>query len=472
MSNSDYLAALGYVYLGQIVAFAFCQLLLLQPNNRVHILYWQLASGFSAVSILGAPHILTVFSTQELAEWAAFSSLVGGLFRYMALSFRTKGLTPDYWSKALAIAAVVGMPLALAPALADYRVLIASFLGALISAACFLGVLLNRYWANESDIGRRVVLVGMAISIVALAVRGLTSHPLGEDKFFVGVSISQIRGMELLVVISIFLQIGFFGMLVSRRDKEAKFADRRNVRLWQRSAILAQRGQNLRELAKQRLDLIQLLTHEVRQPINNAQASLQSITPDLDKLPLISDRANHALDRAKGSLDGITRALSNVIVASTLVADDQNWFSQQIDAMEILEMARLDCSNANQQRIVVAPLDHPIFIECVPTLLRVALHNLLEHALSVADVGENISVSVTADGVKLGVLFTILGYMDPQQIDEMDVSRNLGMVSRVSPQMTSSGLFVANLIAQNHLGECSIETDNPDITKILFFVRQ
>ena len=472
MSNSDYLAALGYVYLGQIAAFAFCQLLLLQHSNRVHIFYWQLASGFSALSILGAPHVLTVFSSQDLIVWAGFSSLVGGLFRYVALSFRTKGLTHDRWSKGLAIAAVVGTPFALVPSLSDYRLLIASVVGLAISLACLLALLRNRYWANENEIGRRIVLVGMAISTVALAVRGLTSYPLGEDRLFAGASILQIRAMELLVVISIFLQIGFFGMLVSRRDKEAKFSDRRNVRLWQRSAILAQRGRNLRQLAKQRLDLIQLLTHEVRQPINNAQASLQSITPDLDKLPLISDRANHALDRAKGSLDGITRALSNVIVASTLVADDQNWFSQQIDAMEILEMARLDCSNANQQRIVVAPLDHQIFIECVPTLLRVALHNLLEHALSVADVGENISVSVTADGVKLGVLFTISGNMSLQKMDAMDGSRDRGMVSRASPQMTSSGLFVANLIAQNHLGECSIETDNPDITKILFFVRQ
>jgi signal transduction histidine kinase len=472
VSNSDYLAALGYVYLGQIVAFAFCQLLLLQPSNRVHIFYWQLASGFSALSILGAPHILTVFSTQDLAEWAAFSSLVGGVFRYVAISFGAKGLTRDPWSKALVIAAVVGMPFALAPSLLDYRLLIASAVGVAISAACFLGLLRNRYWANENELGRRIVLVGMAISIVALVARGLTSYPLGEDRLFVGVSMLQIRATELLVVMSIFLQIGFFGMLVSRRDKEAKFADRRNVRLWQRSAILAQRGRNLRELAKQRLDLIQLLTHEVRQPINNAQASLQSITPDLDKLPLISDRANYALDRAKGSLDGITRALSNVIVASTLVADDQNWFRQQIDAMEVLEMARLDCSDANQKRIVVAPPDHNIFIECVPTLLRVALHNLLEHALSVADVGENISVSVTADGVKLGVLFTISGNMSLQKMDAMDGSRDCGMVSRASPQMTNSGLFVANLIAQNHLGECSIETGNPDITKILFFVRQ
>ena len=472
MSNSEYLAALGYIYLGQIVAFAFCQLLLLQRNNRVHILSWQIASGFSALSILGAPHLLIVFSWQELSEWASFSSLVGGVFRYVALSFRTKGLTSDYWSKAFAIAAVVGSPFALVPALVDYRMLIVCFFGIAIMTACFLSLLRNRYWAHENELGRRIMLAGMIMTITALAARALTSYPLGEDRLFLGVSDTQIRGMEALVVLSILFQVGFLGLLVNRRDKEAKFADRRNVRLWQRSDILARRGRNLRELAKQRLDLIQLLTHEVRQPINNAQASLQSLTPDLDKLPSISDRANYALDRAKGSLDGITRALSNVIVASTMVAEDQNWFRQQIDAMEILEMARLDCSSANQKRIVVAPPDHAIFIECAPPLLRVALHNLLEHALSVADVGENVSVSATADGVNLGVLFTISGNMNPQKMAVMEVPRDLGMVIRVSPQMTSSGLFVANLIAQNQLGEFSIKTDNSGITKILFFVPQ
>ena len=470
MNSSDYLAALGYVYLGQIVAFSFCQLLLLKLSNRVQILFWQLASGFSALSIIGAPHILTVFSSQDLEQWATVSSLVGGLFRYAALSFRTKGLTRDRWSKALAIASLVGAPFAITPALAEYRLLIASVIGIAISAACFVAVLRNRYWANENETGRKIVLTGMAISVVALAVRGLTSYPLGEDKLFAGVSMLQIRGTEILIVVSIFLQLGFIAMLVSRRDKEAKFADRRNVRAWQRSAILAQRARNLRELGKQRLDLIQLLTHEVRQPINNAQASLQSIKPGLDKVFLISDRASYALDRAKGALDGITRALSNVIVASTLVADANNWSRQQFNAMDILEMARLDCNPANRNRIVVVPPDDHIFIDCTPTLVHLALYNLLELALSVADVGENISVSVTVDGVKLGAAFTISGNMNRQKMDEADVARGPRMAGRASPQMTNSGLFIAKLVAQNHLGECSIEAGSSHITKIIFFV--
>jgi len=171
-------------------------------------------------------------------------------------------------------------------------------------------------------------------------------------------------------------------------------------------------------------------------------------------------------------LDGITRALSNVIVAGTLVADDQNWSRQQIDVMEILEMARLDCNPANQDRIVVAPPGDHIFIECVPTLLRVALHNILEHALSSADMAENISVSVTVDDVKLGVAFTISGKMNQQEIDETEMLRGLRVTGMASPQMTSSGLFVANLVAQKHMGECSVETSISGITKIIFFVQK
>jgi len=472
VNNSEYLTALAYAYLGEVIAFTICQAMLLRQGQRVHIYLWMIASGLSVLSIIGAPNLRTVFSTERLEIWAAVASLAGGVFRYGALSFRTKSFIRDRLSTVLVIASVVGMPLALLPALIDYRLLITSFIGVAISVAAFRAVLRNRYWINQNDYGRNLMLAGMGIAVFAMGFRGFTAYPFGEDRVFAGVSGLQVFGLESLVVISLFLQMGFTGMLIARHDKMRKFLDRRNVRAWQRANLLAERGRNLRIIAKRRLDLIQLLTHEVRQPINNAQASLQSITPDLDKASSISDRASHALDRAKSALDGITRALSNVIVAGALVGDGQNWSKQQLGAMEILEMARLDCNSANQRRIVLAPQDGHIFIECVPTHVRVALHNLLEHALSLADVGENISVSVAVDDVNLGVAFTISGNMNQQKMDKTDMLEGLGVTDKASPQMTSYGLFVANLVAQNHQGDCSIETVSPDITKIIFFVQQ
>ena len=468
MGQNDFLSALAYLYLGQIVAFSFCQILLLRPDNRVQIFSWIAASGFSAVSILGAPHILTIFSSNALQIWAASSSLVGGLFRYVALGFRAKGLLRNRWPHMLAVSSIFGIPFAILPILEDYRLLIASVAGALISLACVLAALRNRFWASQNEFGRALVLAGLALSVVALAVRGLTSYPFGGDKLFAGASSLQIFGMEALFAISLFLQIGFTGMLVARQAKVSKFADRRAVRVWQRTTMIAERGRKLRDTAEQRLDFIQLLTHEVRQPINNAQASLQSITPDLDQATTPSEDADHALDRAKSALDGITLALSNVIVAGTLVAEEQKWIRQPIDPLEILEMARLDCSPSNRHRIKVIPPDAHIYVEGMPIFMRVALHNLFEHALAMVEADSDINVSVMADDVKLGVTFHLVGKRDLEKANATIPHSELSMSDTSPSQITSLGFFVADLVAKHHFGECSIREDGDKLSIELF----
>ena len=470
MGQNDFLSALAYIYLGQIVAFSFCQILLLRPDNRAQITFWILASGFSALSILGAPHILTVFSNNSLQLWAASSSLVGGLFRYAALGFRSKSLIQDRWPRGMALASAFGLPFAILPVLEDYRLLVASVAGVLVSLACFGAAIRNKYWASQNEFGRGLLLTGMAISVVALAVRGLTSYPLGDDKLFAGASSLQVTGTELLVVISLFLQIGFTGMIVARQAKVAKFTDRRTVRAWQRTALMVERGQKLRETAEQRLDFIQLLTHEVRQPINNAQASLQSITPDLDQVSMPSEAANHALDRAKSALDGITLALSNVIVAGTLVANEQKWVRQPIDALEILEMALLDCSPANRQRIKLIPPDAHIFVEGMPIFLRVALHNLFEHALAIAETDSDVNVYTKVDDVKLGVTFNLMGRLNLEIENATIPVSELSLADTSPSQITSLGFFVADLVAKHHFGECAIEEDGSNFN-IEFLLR-
>jgi K+-sensing histidine kinase KdpD len=330
----------------------------------------------------------------------------------------------------------------------------------------------NRYWSTHNEFGRSMVLIGMAVSAIGLMARTSSSYPFGEDEFFLGTSPSQILALAALVGMSLILQIGFTGMLVARQDKMSKFLDRRNVRVWQRNLLVGQRTQNLRKAADDRLDFMELLTHEVRQPINNAQASLQSITPELDQLSPESKRAIHALDRAKSSLDDITLALSNAIVSGTLTTGETQWLRQTVEVPDILDMALLDCSASSRQRITVKPPEDVIFFECVPILVRIALHNLFQYALGSAETDSSITISVVVDDENFGVVFMITGKMDKEKSIAPISGPDITMNDSEPSQMKSLGFFVADLIAKHHLGECNIIEDGSENFKIKFFVPQ
>jgi signal transduction histidine kinase len=402
------LNALAYAYAGQIIAFTICQLLLLRSDNRTQVVLWICASILSAISLLSAPHVLTVFSSPDLEVWAAFLSLLGGSFRYGALGFQAKGFVRDPWANKFFLVAIMGTPLAFLDILFDYRALITSVVGMSISLACFFVAKRNRFWVSSDSLGLKLVLVGMAVSASLLALRILTVYPFSLERNFVGLSPVAVFALAALVAISFFLQMGFTAMLVARQAKVLKFAARRKVRAWQRSAYLKDQAHKLSSIAEQRLDFIQLLTHEVRQPINNAQASLQSISSLLDATSAPSKDTEHALERAISSLDDITLPLSNIILLGTLAADNQKWHLQPVEAFDMLVMARLDCSFANRKRIFLTQPENNVFIDCVPIFLRIALHNLLTNALLWSEINSDINASIEVDEVNNGITFSII----------------------------------------------------------------
>lgn len=460
MGHFDYLTTLAYVYLGQLIAFSFCQISLMRNDNKTQIVFWVIASAFSAVSTLCAPHLLTVLSVRDFAVWAGLASLVGGLFRYAALSYRSRSFEPDAWARFFAILAMLGIPFALFPPLLPYRLLITSLIGASISVACLRAVWRNSYWKSRNTFGCLMVAAGMAISAFILMARGFTSYPFGADQTFVGASNYQIRAFEMLVLISLFLQIGFVAMLVARQDKVRKFSDLRNVRAWQRSALLKQRRRDLQILSEQRLELIQLLTHEVRQPINNAQASLQSIAPALSNGPDLSPRGEHALQRAQAALDGITLALSNVIVVETMVSEEGRWSRQTTDIAEVLEMARLDCAAQSRQQIALTSPGEIAFVECVPTLIRFALHNMLNSIVSICDNEEKIELVILNDYENIGIIIKAKGKLKPVYDKKYFIDNVLRVTDTNTGKLPSLGFLVVNLIAKYHKGKFSIQENN------------
>jgi signal transduction histidine kinase len=237
--------------------------------------------------------------------------------------------------------------------------------------------------------------------------------------------------------------------LATRKEREA-------IRIRQRALRLQVRTVETARVARARLDLVQMLTHEVRQPISNAQASLQSINLKLQSASQISTNAPFALDRAQASLEDITLSLSNIIVASTLLSDERKWARDEIDAYAALEMAILDLSPDQKSRFKINHENNHIYFDGVSILLRLALQNIISHTIRFSKQETDIVIELSADYTREMVVFDI-GFTPANaelQTQNIFERRPSGDTDRSNG--SSLGLFVVRQIARELGGDAQL----------------
>lgn len=130
------------------------------------------------------------------------------------------------------------------------------------------------------------------------------------------------------------------------------------------------------DLAREKQSLLEVLTHEVRQPLNNAQAALQDF---LMRHP--NDRRDAASSgRLQVILDQIVLTLSNAIVGANLVERKAQSVLVPTDIVAVCQLACSDAGPGWAERIELTAPDEVIVAPADPILLRLALRNLLDNA--------------------------------------------------------------------------------------------
>ncbi|RQP24906.1 hybrid sensor histidine kinase/response regulator [Piscinibacter terrae] len=264
-----------------------------------------------------------------------------------------------------------------------------------------------------------------------------------------------------------------------RRQLEAKNAElaRSNIELEQLAIERAVRARaegesaGLRKLLEERdqmladrEDMLRLLAHEVRQPLNNASAALQSASAAIAGLggehnadirrPLL--RAEHVLDHVIGTLN-------NALAAATMLTSGWTEPIADTDLDTLIGLVVHDMAAEDRSRITVESRTAMRTVQVQPLLMRLALSNLLSNALAYSPSGSPVQLRIR-DGEEPPAIVLevadrgegIAADLLPRVFDKGTRGRNA-----LAKAGAGLGLYIVRKVVELHRGSIEIVPNPP-----------
>ena len=351
-----------------------------------------------------------------------------------------------------------------------YRLFLLCTVGMVLAASSAVAVWSNRAWRDLP--ARKMLVATFVISFVMLVWRVTSAYPFGTQSSFVGNETEQQAGLALLISVTVFMQIGFLGLITGRMERLRQRSERRNASVAARARVLRDFNRRLAQAGEERLILLQLLTHEVRQPLNNAQAAIQSVLGELQTgLHEIRNTKVHALVlRTQKIIDAITLALSNAIVGASLVHREDSNARHAIEVGELVQLAAQDSPAAMQHRLRITQLPEPVFATVDPGLMRLAMRNLMDNAIKYSPAESPVEVNLDICDARMGLVFSTTNRVAEPFVMEDAV---FALKTRGKDQVIEGdgiGLYVVSQVARVHHGTVSFSQPERGLVRFELFI--
>jgi signal transduction histidine kinase len=155
-------------------------------------------------------------------------------------------------------------------------------------------------------------------------------------------------------------------------------------------------SEGLRRLLEERDEMLRLLAHEVRQPLNNASAALdaaaQAIAQSGDG---VRPEARPRLERAQHVLDHVIGTLNNALAAATMLTSGDTGSVAEVDLDAFISLVVHDIGADERGRVEIVSQSELRTVQLQPVLMRLALCNLLVNALAYSPPGTPVRLRVT-----------------------------------------------------------------------------
>ena len=230
-----------------------------------------------------------------------------------------------------------------------------------------------------------------------------------------------------------------------------------------------QQARSLRELLEQREEFVRVLAHEVRQPLNNASAALQSAAAGL-----MADRGGAAqrIARAQSVIGQIVASLDNTLASTALLASTRQIDARDADVGALIDLSLGDLDAAQRPRVRVERISSTRTASMDIGLMRLALRNVLGNALTYSNAGSEVILRVIDSDEPLALVFQVAD-RGPGISDEL-LPRLFQRGARGAHGLPGHGigLDVVRRVMEMHGGSVDVQPNQPHGTLFRLWLPQ
>lgn len=246
--------------------------------------------------------------------------------------------------------------------------------------------------------------------------------------------------------------VGAIQDITEQRQRKAELEREQALR----AQIEAHAGE-LDALVGERGEMLDVLAHEVRQPLNNASAALQSAATVLAELD--QPAASLRLSRAQSVMSQVLGRLDNTLAVASLLARPDPIEREDADVDALVAVAVADMPAVQRLRVQVERATSTRTASMDMSLMRLALRNLLSNALKhgPADTPVRVRLSDSDHPLALVVEVTDAGPGVPADI----VPRLFERGARGMRGGHGLGLYIVRRVMELHEGRVELASNDP-----------